>query len=124
MKVPGRYYDEVFEFEGQWGQPSRCGLKISSARDGRTVVVVTELYQDNTGTSVTSAGASLARQICQARNIRPEEVVYLECNPGTESKLSFYDEQYFEVIFPAGAAASGGAVYRSLSAGEVKELLD
>jgi hypothetical protein len=42
--------------------------------------------------------------------------MYIECNPGTDSKLSFYDEEFFEVDF------SGEPVYRQLSASEIKDL--
>ena len=55
MKVPAKYYDEQFEFKGQWDMPSKCGLKIFDYK-GKKVVVVTELYQENPGTSVTYAG--------------------------------------------------------------------
>jgi len=74
MKVSEKYYDEVFDFAGQWDLPSKCGLKIIAKRD-RKIVIVTELYQDNPGTSVTYAGYSLFRQICDRKGIRPEEMV-------------------------------------------------
>jgi hypothetical protein len=65
MKVSEKYYDEIFHFKGQWDAPSLCGLKILN-RNGKTCVIVTELYQDNPGTSVTYGGKSLACQICEA----------------------------------------------------------
>jgi hypothetical protein len=117
MKVPERYYDEIFEFLGQWDVPSRCGLKI--VKGARTVVIVTELYQDNPGTSVTYAGRSLARQVCAARGLDPDAILYLECNPCTDSKLSFYDEEYFEVTFREAAPPA----YRHLSREEIETLL-
>jgi hypothetical protein len=117
MKVPKKYYDEIFEFAGQWGQPSTCGLKIID-KNGRKSVVVTELYQDNPGTSVTSAGKSLAVQICAKKGLTLSEITYLECTPDTDSVLSFYDEQYFEVTFGDTQRAS----YRKLSREEVKDL--
>ncbi|MDR3336781.1 MAG: hypothetical protein LBT16_06215 [Treponema sp.] len=119
MKVSEKYYDEVFNFKGQWDMPSSCGLKIIN-RQYRKYVIVTELYQDNPGTSVTYAGRSLAEQICEAKGLHPDEIVYLECNPGTNSKLSFYDEAYFEVRFNDAPQA----VYRQLSVAEVKDLFD
>jgi hypothetical protein len=97
MQVPEKYYDEVFEFKGQWDVPSRCGLRI--IRQQKTTVIVTELYQDNPGTSVTAAGKSLAEQICRDKGLNLSEITYLECNPDTHSKLSFYDEEFFEVDF-------------------------
>jgi hypothetical protein len=117
MKVQDKYFDEIFGFKGLWDAPSKCGLKII-ARGGRTYVVVTELYQDNTGTSVTQAGRLLAEQICAAKGLSLPEIVYLECTPDTNSVLSFYDENYFEVKFDAPPQQR----YRQLSQDEVKEL--
>ena len=119
MKVPQKYYDEIFEFTGQWELPSACGLKIID-RDNKKIVIVTELYQDNPGTSVTSAGIHLAKQICEKKGLSLPEVMYLECTPDTNSVLSFYDEQYFEVTFNNDSQAN----YRKLSKEEVKHLFD
>ena len=118
MKVSEKYYDEVFDFEGQWDLPSKCGLKIIEKK-GKKIVIVTELYQDNPGTSVTYAGYSLAKQICERKQILPDEMVYLECTPDTNSKLSFYNEEYFEVIFPEIKGETGRSEYRKLMAEEV-----
>lgn len=118
MKVSEKYYDEIFEFKGQWDMPSSCGLKIRTIED-RTYVIVTELYQDNPGTSVTYAGRSLAEQICEAKGLKLDQITYIECNPDTNSKLSFYDEEYFEVDFSADKAH----MYRQLTPEEVKKIL-
>jgi hypothetical protein len=115
MKVPENYYDEIFNFKGQWDMPSSCGLKIIQKADS-TFVIVTELYQDNPGTSITASGSSLAEQICRAKGLKQENISYLECSPDTNSKLSFYDEEYFEVQF------GKQPVYRLLDQEEVKVL--
>ena len=88
MKVSEKYFDEIFEFKGQWDMPSRCGLKIRHI-DNQPVIIVTELYQDNPGTSVTYAGESLAQQICETKGFDINEIRYIECTPDTKSKLSF-----------------------------------
>jgi hypothetical protein len=119
MKVQEKYYDEIFNFNGQWDMPSACGLKIIE-KQGKSYVIVTELYQDNPGTSVTYAGRSLAEQICKARNLDLAEISYLECSPDTNSRLSFYDEEFFEVNFNSGPQPA----YRRLPPEEVKELFD
>ena len=119
MKVPQKYYDEIFEFLGQWDQPSACGLKII-VKDCKTIVVVTELYHDNPGTSVTSAGKNLAMQICERKGLSLLEIMYLECTPDTNSVLSFYDEQYFEVTFNDTPQTT----YRKLSKEEIQHLLN
>jgi hypothetical protein len=119
MKVSGKYYDEIFDFKGQWDVPSKCGLKIIDKQD-KKFVIVTELYQENPGTSVTYAGKSLANQICTAKGLNLSEIIYLECNPDTNSKLSFYDETYFEVTFNDTPQAS----YRQLKKEELKDLFN
>jgi hypothetical protein len=117
MKVPENYYDEIFDFKGQWDMPSRCGLKIVRKGD-KVFVIATEMYQDNPGTTVAAAGKSLLVQICEAKNLNPDAITYLQCNPDTNSKLSFYEEEYFEVKFPEGEQP----VFRRLSGGEAKAL--
>lgn len=114
MRVSEKYYDEIFSFAGQWEMPSSCGLKIID-KDDKKYIIVTELYQDNPGTSITYAGKSLLDQICKAKGLNIDEVVYIECNPDTNSKLSFYDEEYFEVSFEDGKAPS----YRQLVKEEI-----
>jgi hypothetical protein len=116
MQVPEKYYDEIFDFKGQWDMPSRCGLKIICGE--KTTVIVTELYQDNPGTSITAAGRSLAEQICQNKGLKLDEIMYLECSPGTGSKLSFYDEEFFQVDFTGGQEP----VYRQLAASEIMQI--
>lgn len=120
MKVSDKYYDEVFEFDGEWGVPSACGLKIIGHGD-LAVIVVTELYQDNPGTSVTYAGVSLRDQICRRKGIDPDRAIYIECNPDTNSKLSFYDEEYFKVDF-ATSASPTRAQYTRLSREQIIDL--
>ena len=118
MKVSETYYDELFPFLGQWDMESLCGLKIRTV-DGKTYVIVTELYQENPGSSVTYTGEYLKQQICKAKGLDPDNIVYLECTPNTNSKLSFYDEEFFEVNF----AADPQNRYRRLSADEVKHIV-
>jgi acetyl esterase/lipase len=117
MKVTDKYYDEVFDFKGQWDVPSRCGLRVIT-KQGKVVVIATELYQDNPGTSVTAAGRSLAQQICAAKGLSLADITYLECNPDMNSKLSFYQEEYFEVSFKDNQQPA----YRLLTAEEVDGL--
>lgn len=119
MKVSDKYYDEIFDFLGQWDMPSKCGLKIIS-KENKKIVVVTELYQDNPGTSVTYNGASLAWQICLAKNIKPEDMIYIECNPNTNSKLSFYDEEFFEVSFDLQDNKLANPTYKPLTSDEIR----
>jgi len=122
MKVPEKYYDEIFEFKGQWDIPSKCGLKILT-NNGKLYIIVSELYQENPGTSVTYAGYSLFRQICEYKGFSEQDVIYLECSPDTNSKLSFYDEEFFEVTFPETKGESGRPTYKQMPPDATKKLL-
>ena len=117
MEVSNKYYDEIFHFKGPWDMPSSCGLKLISNPEVN-YVIVTELYQDNPGTSVTYAGKSLLEQIVEQKQLNDKTIVYLECKPDTGSKLSFYNEEYFEVLFSENRPS-----YRKLDDQEIKELL-
>ena len=119
MKVPEKYYDEIFDFKGQWDIPSACGLKIIE-KENKKYVIVTELYQDNPGTSVTAAGYNLAKQVCEKKGLNLLDITYLECTPDTNSFLSFYDEQYYEVTFDINSKAQ----YRKLSKEEIEHLFN
>lgn len=123
MKVPEKYYDEVFQFAGQWDMPSSCGLKIINKNE-KTYVIVTELYQDNPGTSVTYAGGSLVKQICDKKSLDMQKIVYIECNPDTNSKLSFYDEEMFEVSYQIENGFPTDLQYRQLSKEEIKNIVE
>ena len=122
MKVDDKYFDEIFDFDGQWDMPSKCGLKIIQKED-ITVVITTELYQDNPGTSITYAGGSLIKQICDAKGLDPLHIVYVECNPNTNSKLSFYDEELFRVDFRLEDGTPTDLKYTQLTSDEIMKLV-
>lgn len=118
MKVSERYYDEIFPFKGEWDMPSSCGLKIREAA-GKTYVIVTELYQDNPGSSVTYAGRYLAEQVCQYKGLDLNKIVYVECAPDTNSKLSFYDEEFYIADFSKDKRHR----YRQMTPDEIRVML-
>ncbi len=98
MKVSEKYFDQIFEYRGEWDLLSKCGLRIVETAS-KTYVIVTELYQDNPGSSVTTVAFSLCNQICEAFSLDKSRVEYVECAPSTNSKLSFYDSQFYRVTF-------------------------
>lgn len=122
MRVPEKYYDEIFQFAGQWDMPSACGLKIIH-KNGKTYIITTELYQENPGTSITYAGGSLIKQICDRKNIDMQSIIYIECNPNTNSKLSFYDEEMFEVSYDIVDNMPTNLSYRQLSKEEIQNIV-
>ena len=98
MKASLDRIDTIFEFTGSWGISSKCGLKhfLLNGKDG---ILVSELYQDNPGTSITQVTTSLAMQVCEKLNIDPRNLIYIEHCPDMNSKLSFYNEEFYKVNF-------------------------
>lgn len=118
MKVNDKYFDEIFDFAGQWDMPSKCGLKVEE-RNGKYVILVTELYKENPGTSITYAGGSLIKQICDAKHLDYNDIIYIECNPEMGSKLSFYDEECFLVTFEVIDNIPCNLKYNTISSDEL-----
>ncbi|MBU0763453.1 MAG: hypothetical protein KJ607_01320 [Bacteroidetes bacterium] len=90
--------ESIYNFSGLWGVPSKCGLKV--IQKGETVIIiVTELYDENPGTSVTKWSAQLATELLAEYGSSPEKFIFIERNPGMNSKLNFYDEQLYMVTY-------------------------
>ncbi len=98
MEITDIYIDTLFEYNGLWDAPSKCGLKIIEKTD-KTIVIATELYDINPGTSVTEWTAPLATCISKENNIPFDRLVFIEHTRDTGSKLSFNSETFFQVTF-------------------------
>jgi hypothetical protein len=123
MRTPGNYFDEIFDFKGSWDIPSKCGLKRFEHAGKKPVVIVTELYRDNPGSSITSVVVSLARQVADHYHYQLREMIYIECNPDMNSKLSFYDEEFFLVTFEYLNDQPTKPEWRKISIKELKEFI-
>jgi len=122
MKISLDYIDTNFDFEGDWGVESKCGLKIIEGKE-KTIVIVAEL-PDNPGTQITSVSGDLARQICEAHQIQPERLIYIEHTPDMNSKLSFYDETFFRVDFELTDGNFTSPKWEKINRQQVDELID
>lgn len=98
MEIPSKYIDEVYHFKGKWELPSLCGLKIVEQSD-RTVVIASNLYESNPGTSISRWIAPLATNICKDFNIPHQKLFFIEHNPDRNSKLDFYKQTFDAVGF-------------------------
>ncbi|MCE5344937.1 MAG: hypothetical protein LLG13_01450 [Bacteroidales bacterium] len=122
MKASFDKIDNVIEFTGSWGIASKCGLKRSSY-NGKDVILVTELYKDNPGTPITQVTASLAMQVCEKLNIDPKNLIYIEHSPDMNSKLSFYDEVFYNVSFEIVDGKFINPSWKILAADEIEMYL-
>ena len=109
-----------FSFKGLWDLPSLCGLRLID-KGAQKWVIVSELYQNNPGTSIAQVSASLAMQICEAYGISYDELVYVEHNPDMHSKLSFYDEEHFRLRFDMEDGQLCRPSWKKLSVEEIKK---
>lgn len=123
MKPSFENIDDFFEFNGLWDIKSKCGIKICK-NNGKFVVIVSELYLDNPGTSVTQAVNILPQQICSKYNIPFDQLIYIEHNPDMNSKLSFYDEEFFLVNFDLVDGNLLNPKYKQLSGNDIKSFLN
>ena len=123
MKAQCQNNQIIFEFEGLWGLPSKCGLRIWQQGE-RHIVLVSELYKDNPGTSIAQVSASLAMQICRAYDLDYNRLVYIEHNPDMQSKLSFYDEELFLVHFDIDDSELHNPSWERLNPEQLHALLD
>jgi hypothetical protein len=73
-----------FEYLGFHGCPSACGLDIQRLAGSRTLVVCTEL-PNNPGTSVTNFAEQLATLVCQRFAIAPQDLLWIEHYPASET---------------------------------------
>jgi hypothetical protein len=95
-EINSDYFDSIYDFKGQWDVPSKCGLKIVKTTD-KTIVIATEIYAENPGTSVTGYCAQLAGIICEDHAIPPDKLVFIVHDPDSRSKLSFMNEYFYRV---------------------------
>jgi hypothetical protein len=87
------YMDRVYDYRGEWDTPSRCGLKIVIKGD-EGIVIVSELFEENPGTSVTGFIAGLATVIVNEFGLDPEKTRFIEHCPDRGSKLDHYQESF------------------------------
>jgi hypothetical protein len=96
MTSTGKYMDREYHFKGKWDVPGVCGLKVVQKPE-KTIVIATNLYEHNPGTSISRWSAQLATSICKDLKTDPAHLVFIEHNPDRQSKLDFYKET-FDVI--------------------------
>jgi len=112
----------IFEFKGLWELPSTCGLRIFD-RGEKQVVVVSELYKENPGSSIAQVSASLAMQICHTYGLDYRKLIYIEHNPEMHSKLSFYDEELYHVHFDTDDSGLKNPVWERIGAEQLRNLI-
>jgi len=94
MENKPRYVDEIFHFPGHWEMPSLCGVQIRRREEGVTVIL-TELYQENPGSSVTGMVEAVATGVVKRYSLEPEKTEFIVHNPERSSKYEFFSEMFY-----------------------------
>ena len=89
-----KYVADIFHFAGKWEMPSHCGIMIRR-NDQAALVILTELYESNPGSSVTDMIEILAGEIVKKYNIAPETATFIVRNPERSSRYAFFAETFY-----------------------------
>jgi hypothetical protein len=81
---------EIFEYEGYFGHPARCGVTVYRGEGGGRIVMFTEL-PDNPGTSVTNQIEFIAASWANLHALNPLRVTWIEHYPETSSHEETFD---------------------------------
>jgi hypothetical protein len=121
--MENKYQDQVYHFKGLWDLPSICGLKIVEKAD-KSIIIATDLYDNNPGTSITEWNSKLAMEICNKYQLNPEKIIFIEHTPNKETKLEFNRETFFQVNFTIENGKFVNPDWNQLTKQEVDKLID
>lgn len=116
------YVDKFYDFKGIWDVPSRCGLKIVTHKE-HVIVIATELYLENPGTSVTEFCERLATLIVKEFELVAPQVIFIVRTPENKSKLSFLNEFFSRAHMDWDGASYGKPRWEPLSKDQVDDLI-
>jgi hypothetical protein len=107
-----------YRFRGFHGCDAWCALEILKGKDGKTVVIATEV-KDNPGTSITNAAEHLAYWVCVEFSIDPSKLVWIEHYgypaPGDWKRHPrTYDLVTFDILPPGHDAVFAHATWRPM----------
>lgn len=122
MKTDRTWIDREYEFEGQWDVPSKCGLRVGE-KNGIHVFVVTELFTENPGTSVTNFCAQLATILRNEFDVPPDRFVFIEHCPDRGSRLEFQQETFHRVELRWDGTRFNDPAWKPIPVEEVERMI-
>lgn len=117
-----KFIDKIYHFKGAWEVPSFCGLKIVEKKE-ETIVIVTELYDSNPGSSVTSWIDNLATGFINEFGIEPGKLILVVHNPDRKSNLEFLKESFDIVSFEWNGEKFTNASWKRITKKDVDDLI-
>ena len=116
------YQDQVYHFKWFWDLPSICGLKVVKRKE-KTIIIATDLFEDNPGTSITEWNSKLAKELCDKFEIDYNKLIYIEHTPDKKTKLSFNQETFYKVNFQIENDIFDNPSWEKLTKEEVNNLI-
>ena len=99
-------------------------LQMKTAlKNEKTIVIITELYDSNPGSSVTSWIDKLATGLIREFEIEPEKLILIEHNPDCKSSLEFFKETFDIVSFEWDGEKLINPSWKRITKAEVDNLL-
>src|SRR5512137_1888186 len=122
LKIKTDFIEEVYEYKGKWDVPSKCGLMIVKKPESH-IIIASELYDENPGTSVNNWNCQLAEMICLERGLDPDKLLFIEHTPDKGSKLENYREMFDRVIFDWDGKHFSNPDWKAMTRQEVVDLI-
>jgi hypothetical protein len=123
MDYESNFIDQLYDFKGMWDMPSRCGLKVVK-NENRQVVIFTEIYNENPGSSITDVCGKLCNQICSEFDLNPQKTVFIQHIPDIGSKYEFLKEEFDKVTFKYENNELSDPDWNNISKEEVENLIN
>jgi hypothetical protein len=117
-----KYIDEIHHFPGKWEMPSLCGLGIRKRGD-ETLVILTELYEDNPGSSVTGMVEQVATGLVEKNRLDPHRAIVIVHNPERSSRYEFFAETFYRAEMEWDGKKYFAVEWVRLEAEEISHLL-
>ncbi len=92
------FIDAIYDYDGLWGRKSKCGLKVIKQANNH-VIIVTDLYEENLGGTVTEYCGELAQVISKQYSLDIAMLCFIHHVPEVNSSLEFYEEAFYKVEF-------------------------
>jgi hypothetical protein len=117
------FIDEIYAYKGLWERDSTCGLKIAELAD-KTLIIATDLYEENPGGSITEFVAELATLICDDFKLDKERIYFINHVPEVKSSLEFYAEAFYHVRFDLEEGVFVNPDWEKITRREVQAMVD
>jgi hypothetical protein len=123
MDMEGKkYLDEIHHFPGKWEMPSLCGLMIQKKVYG-ALIILTELYEENPGSSVTGMVEQVATGLVENYRLDPHGAKFIVHNPERSSRYEFFAETFYRAEMQWDGKKYFAVEWVRLEAEEISHLL-